>query len=87
MENKKQYCGNLYQEYKKLLPKSKMDAYDLSPSGKINHPIPFIKSEDMVRIKKVKKELVGKCKSFLNLKPYEWFEIDRENFLKNPNSD
>ena len=78
-ENQKQYCENLYQEYRKLeaevkgafLSQEYISGKDLS-AGK---PLPTENIEK--RYMEVKKELTEKCKSDLVLKPDEWFEIEK----------
>ena len=78
MENKKEYCENLYQEYQKL--KKEIDyAFELRdyhPGGKMEaRPLP--PEEDMKRFPEVKKELREKCRPYLDLDPGEWFEIEQ----------
>jgi len=76
MKNQKEYCEKLYQGYKKLLEKTRMQIHDLGPGGKIMHPIPNIDLNDILRKNQVREELVQKCKLFLNLRPHEWFTIE-----------
>lgn len=75
MEDQKEYCENLYKEYKELLPKTKFHAERLVPGKKLTPK--YIKPEDLMKRHEIQKELAKKCKSYLDLKPHEWFEIER----------
>ena len=74
MEDKKQYCENLYKEYLELKSKAQLRARITihNKDGSL-----YIKPEDLRRRHEIKKELVEKCKPYLNLKSYQWFEIGR----------
>jgi len=78
MKNKKEYCENLYEEYKEL--KNKIDyAFELRDyhSDKKMDERPLPKKTDMKRLVEAKKELQEKCKLCLNLSPEEWLEIKK----------
>ena len=62
MENKKEYCENLCNRYKELKEKTKMEAQDLRPGGKIEAK--YISPKDMEEKEKVKNELY-KCLDLL----------------------
>lgn len=55
MKKKKEYCKNLYNRYKELKEKTKLEAKDLRPGGKIKAK--YISPEDMKEREKVKNEL------------------------------
>ncbi len=79
MENQKQYCENLYQEYIRLkaIIDNAFQVQNYYPGRELDSkPAPLI--EDMERFYEAKKELKEKCKLFLNLKPGEWFEIENK---------
>jgi hypothetical protein len=75
MNRQKEYCENLYKEYKELRPKTCMKTMDHIP-GKTFDNIPCIKPEDLTRRKDVAKEIREKCKESLGLKPEKWAEIE-----------
>jgi hypothetical protein len=77
MEDQKQYCEKLYQEYVELEAKMTyaFEWKTYRPGGKIeSRPLP--PEEDMNRLTVVKKELKEKCKPFLNISQSEWFKIN-----------
>ncbi len=76
MQNQKQYCENLYKEYKELLSNTQLHAEFVIPGKELNPQ--YIKPEDLIKCHEVQKELVKKCKPFLDLNPEEWFEIERD---------
>ena len=57
MENKKEYCENLYNKYKELMEKTKLEAHNIKPGGKINAK--YIDIKDIKEKIKVKEELHG----------------------------
>jgi len=52
MENKKQYCENLYSKYKELKRKTDLEAHDTKPRGEIKAKYIDIKAmEERIKIK------------------------------------
>lgn len=76
MDNQKEYCENLYQEYLKLKSMVKnairLKDYHNNRPMEVDLEPPY---EKMERSQDVKKELVEKCGQFLDLTPSERFEI------------
>ena len=62
MKNQKEYCENLYNKYKELMEKTKLEAHDIKPEWKINAK--YLDIKDMEEKIKVKEELHG-CLEFL----------------------
>jgi len=55
MENKKEYCENIYNKYRELKEKTKLEAQTLKPGGRIDAK--YINIRDMEEKIKVKEEL------------------------------
>jgi hypothetical protein len=62
MENKKEYCQDIYQKYKELKEKTKIEAKEIGPRGEIDAQ--YINLKDIEEKEKVKSEL-EKCLDFL----------------------
>jgi len=62
MENKKEYCENLYQKYKELKEKTKLEVKEIGLRGEIDAQ--YINLKDIEDKEKVKNELEG-CLDFL----------------------
>ena len=57
MENKKEYCQDIYRKYKELKEKTKSEAKEVGPRGEIEAP--HINLKDIEDKGKVKNELEG----------------------------
>jgi len=55
MENKEEYCENLYNKYKELVEKTKLEVHDVKPGGEIDAK--YIDFRDVEEKIKVKEEL------------------------------
>ena len=55
MENKKEYCEDLYDRYKELKRKTELEAHDVKPGGKIEAK--YIDVKDMEERIKVEEKL------------------------------
>lgn len=62
MEDKKEYCQNLFQEYKKLRERTKLEAQTLRPGGRIKAK--HIEVEDIKNLIKIK-EKIKECLELL----------------------
>lgn len=71
-------CESLYQEYLELkkIADISFTAHQHNPGTKIELSNPHITVKQMERYVIIKKELVQKCKKCINLKPWEWEEIE-----------
>lgn len=77
MEDKKKYCGNLYEEYKRLKEKTNLIAQKMTIGQKISPQ--HIDPKDLLRREEIRIELIKNCKDFLDsLKPAEKFELENE---------
>ena len=57
MENQKEYCENLYNKYKQLMKKTKLEVHDIKPGRKIDAK--YIDIKDIEEKIKVKEKLHG----------------------------
>jgi len=65
MENKKEYCENLYQKYKELKEKTKLEVKEIGLRGEIDAQ--YINLKDIEEKERIKNEL-EKCLDFLTEK-------------------
>jgi len=72
MKYNKNYCENLYKEYKELDAEIGPIIQDYVPGKKLI--IKDISSEDLEKLGKIKKELTTKCRSYLESE--KLFEIE-----------
>lgn len=87
--NKEFYCQNcsnawysdpvaykLYMEYLELIPRTTLIAQTIKSGG--SYTVQHIDYEGLVRRKELAKILSEKYKSYLDVNPGEWYEIERD---------
>jgi hypothetical protein len=74
MNKQKEYCENLYKEYKELRPKTCIRTCSRIPGKDYN--CNSVVPKDLARKKDIVKEMREKCKESLGLKPEKWAEIE-----------
>lgn len=76
IDENKERCETLYEEYKKLEATTRLEAQILKPGQP--YKVQYIKPEDLMRRKSLAKELVGKYKDYFKDKPGEWFDLESD---------
>jgi len=80
MENKKEYCQNLYKEWKKLKKKTS-EIKKISIFGEPKDSS-YISSEEREKLDKIKQELISKCQKYLSISQKNELGITRGKIYK-----
>jgi hypothetical protein len=73
MQNRKDKFEEIYEEYKRLVVSTHIEAQILRPDQ--SYKVNYIKPEELTRRKELAKELVKDYEDFFDGKPAEWFDL------------
>jgi predicted house-cleaning noncanonical NTP pyrophosphatase (MazG superfamily) len=76
MEERRDKFEKIYEEYKRLVVSTHIEAQILKPGQP--YKVNYIKPEELTLRKELAKKLVNEYKDFFEGKPAEWFDLQRD---------